>query len=391
MLTRFDDYPLHQTPEPVAHPATGDRNFYDRYFFNGYTRGRRALLRGRPRPLPEPRRDRRLLQRACAAACRSRSTPRGARRGSAARRASARIAVEVEEPMRRLRLRVGPNATGLEADAVFHRAHRGRRGAALRRARRGARGDGLDALHPVGRLERERLGRAASASPSRPAEVLGSRDRSWGAAARRRARGRRAERAARRSSSGSGPRSTSTTSAPTSTSTRTPRAAPGTGTETASPALRVAGEGAIDDERAVERMARGGAPIDWEPGTRRARRAELVLSPLARRGAAHRARAAPHLPDARHRLPAPRVGSRPLEGRGGARRRALEAAELAPLDPRHIHVQQLCRARCGPHEGIGVLEQLVLGRHAPSGFRSLLDGAGTGSTSQLAAPRGRVD
>ena len=38
MLTRFDDYPLHQTPEPVAHPVSGDRNFYDRYFFNGYTR-----------------------------------------------------------------------------------------------------------------------------------------------------------------------------------------------------------------------------------------------------------------------------------------------------------------------------------------------------------------
>ena len=38
MLTRFDDYPVHQTPEPVAHPSTGDRNFYDRYFFNGYAR-----------------------------------------------------------------------------------------------------------------------------------------------------------------------------------------------------------------------------------------------------------------------------------------------------------------------------------------------------------------
>lgn len=35
MLTRGDDYPLHQTPEPVAFSGT-DRNFYDRYFFNGY-------------------------------------------------------------------------------------------------------------------------------------------------------------------------------------------------------------------------------------------------------------------------------------------------------------------------------------------------------------------
>ncbi len=35
VLTRGDDYPLHQTPEPVAYAGT-DRNFYDRYFFNGY-------------------------------------------------------------------------------------------------------------------------------------------------------------------------------------------------------------------------------------------------------------------------------------------------------------------------------------------------------------------
>lgn len=35
-LTKGDDYPIHQTPEPVAYSGT-DRNFYDRYFFNGYS------------------------------------------------------------------------------------------------------------------------------------------------------------------------------------------------------------------------------------------------------------------------------------------------------------------------------------------------------------------
>ena len=38
MLTPFDDYAIHQTPFPIAHPATGDPNQYDRYFFNGYDR-----------------------------------------------------------------------------------------------------------------------------------------------------------------------------------------------------------------------------------------------------------------------------------------------------------------------------------------------------------------
>ena len=36
MLTKADDYPVHQTAEPIAHAGT-DRNFYDRYFFNGYS------------------------------------------------------------------------------------------------------------------------------------------------------------------------------------------------------------------------------------------------------------------------------------------------------------------------------------------------------------------
>lgn len=37
MLTKGDEYPIHQTPEPVAFSGS-DRNFYDRYFFNGYSR-----------------------------------------------------------------------------------------------------------------------------------------------------------------------------------------------------------------------------------------------------------------------------------------------------------------------------------------------------------------
>ena len=38
MITQGDDYPLHQTPEPVQQVFTSDRNFYDRFFFNGYFR-----------------------------------------------------------------------------------------------------------------------------------------------------------------------------------------------------------------------------------------------------------------------------------------------------------------------------------------------------------------
>src|SRR5450759_1581188 len=33
-LSPLDDYPVHQTAQVIRHPATSDRNFYDRYYFN---------------------------------------------------------------------------------------------------------------------------------------------------------------------------------------------------------------------------------------------------------------------------------------------------------------------------------------------------------------------
>jgi hypothetical protein len=49
--------------------------------------------------------------------------------------------------------------------------------------------------------------------------------------------------------------------------------------------------------------------------------------------------------------------------------------ELDLLAPQHLHVQQLVRVRVGDEVGTGVLEQLVLGPHEPSGLTGLADGA----------------
>ena len=37
-ITPADDFLIHQTPYTFDRVATSDRNFYDRYFFNGYRR-----------------------------------------------------------------------------------------------------------------------------------------------------------------------------------------------------------------------------------------------------------------------------------------------------------------------------------------------------------------
>ena len=36
MLSPFDDFPIHPSADPIAHPASGDPNHYDRYWFNGH-------------------------------------------------------------------------------------------------------------------------------------------------------------------------------------------------------------------------------------------------------------------------------------------------------------------------------------------------------------------
>ena len=36
MITLLDEHAVHQTTEPLARPATSERNFYDRWFFAGY-------------------------------------------------------------------------------------------------------------------------------------------------------------------------------------------------------------------------------------------------------------------------------------------------------------------------------------------------------------------
>ena len=55
----------------------------------------------------------------------------------------------------------------------------------------------------------------------------------------------------------------------------------------------------------------------------------------------------------------------------GYERWSLPVAQ--PCDPRHLHIQAICRARLGEHEGIGILEQLVVGPHEPSGLTGIID------------------
>ena len=118
MLSRFDDYPIHQTPEPVAHVATSDRNAYDRYWFNGYAGDGEfyfgigmaiypnlhildcafSIVRGGE-------------QHAFHASRRAPKDPTETRVGP--------FRIEIVEPMKRLRVVIDDNDTGIAVDLEF--------------------------------------------------------------------------------------------------------------------------------------------------------------------------------------------------------------------------------------------------------------------------------
>lgn len=119
-LTWGDDYPIHQTPEPVAYAGT-DRNFYDRYFFNGYAAqgdGADLFFAAAFGVYPH-------LNIADAAFCvmkEGRQVNLHASRWLKMERMDLTvgpIAIEVLEPLRRLKLTVTAPEQGIAAEIVF--------------------------------------------------------------------------------------------------------------------------------------------------------------------------------------------------------------------------------------------------------------------------------
>ena len=119
VLTRGDDYPIHQTAEPIAYSGT-DRNFYDRYFFNGYATkpGDTAFFAAAFGIYPH-------LNIADAAFVTVRNgveiTLHASRHLNMERMdlAVGPIAIDIVEPLRVLRLRIDAPAENIRADITF--------------------------------------------------------------------------------------------------------------------------------------------------------------------------------------------------------------------------------------------------------------------------------
>jgi hypothetical protein len=125
----------------------------------------------------------------------------------------------------------------------------------------------------------------------------------------------------------------------------------------------------------VDRMATALHRVEYHPGTRLARAAEIDLIALS--GAKRTISLEPILRFQFKGLgyghPKWRQGS--WQGELVTGHESFDPAELDLLQPENIHVQQVVRASDGERTGIGALEQVVVGPYAPAGFTDWFDGA----------------
>lgn len=118
MLTKADDFPIHQRPEPIA-TAGSNRNFYDRYFFNGYTLDGHTFFAAALGVYPH-------LNVMDAAFCVVRNGVQHNLRASRLLNMERMdttvgpISVHVVDPLKTLRVHVASNPHGIAADIVFH-------------------------------------------------------------------------------------------------------------------------------------------------------------------------------------------------------------------------------------------------------------------------------
>jgi hypothetical protein len=373
MLSRFDDYPIHQTPEPIAQPASSDRNVYDRYWFNGYARDGEFYFGIGMGVYP----NRGILdcgfsivrdgvQHAFHASSRMPGERSETRVGP--------FAIEVTEPMKRIRVRLDPNETGIDCDLEF-----GARTACVEEGRQTHVANGRCIMDATRFAQfgtwRGQIRYAGTTLRIDPARVLGTKDRSWGV------------RPVGEPEPGGAPARGLPQFfflwAPIHWDDRCTHFGlfqDADGRPWHQDGALVPVYGSPDDvpgviDPGIEIVPELDARIVYLPGTRRAASAEIAL--LRRTGERLDIQLEPLLcfrmkgigyqhPDWAHGV---------WKGELAIGGESWRCDDLDPLALENLHVQQVVRARTGSQEGVGVLEQMAIGPHAPSGFRELLDGA----------------
>ena len=364
MLTKGDDFPIHQTPEPIAYTGAA-RNFYDRYFFNGYHLHEDIFFAAALGVYPYVN----VMDAAFSLIIDGVQHNLIASRVLNMERMDTQvgpISVQVLEPLQKLRLQIDDTQRGLRADLTFT----GR--IAAQEEPRFTRRVGSALTMDSTRLTQngswqgwiEHKGRRIEVTPEL---WLGTRDRSWGVRNIGAADAQPNPMAPEHfqfywlwapinwedgvslyhlnDDELGRPWNTNGVFVPT-------------------------GEGAV-----TEQMVQVSSLIDFKPGTRHARSAKIRFT-------RHQAGEIEISMTPRYHWYMKGVGyGHPEFGHGtyhGQFDSTYEEYALSEVDDAtNLHIQAICDVHMtgdlGEKKGRGVLEQLIIGPHAPSGFKDLMD------------------
>ncbi len=373
MLNKLDDYPIHQTPEPIAHPATSDRNVYDRTWFNGYANDGSYYF-GIGMAI-YPHRD--ILD--CAFSVVEQGGRQhcfyGSRRAPLERTdmSVGPFRIEIIEPMKRVRVVLEDNKSGVSCDLTFSA-----RTASIQEGRQTL-WSGARRVMDATRFDQFGRWNGVVRHPDGEIKVsddmcFGTKDRSWGV--------RRVG-------------EPETGGAPVMPGGIFFLWAPLVWDDHISHAIFFDGpkgealvrEGivaplykseadvpGVEDGR-DQRMATTRHRVTYVPGTRLASSAEIDL--VDHDGQTRTIELEPVLKFQMKGLgyTHPEWGQGMWKGELETGGESFDPRQVDPLQPENIHVQQVVRAHDGARRGIGVLEQICIGPYAPSGFADYFDGA----------------
>jgi len=374
MLSKLDDYTIHQTAEPVAVPATTDRNAYDRFWFNGYANDGEFYFGIGAALYPN------LGIMDCGFSIVRDGEQHAFHASRRAPREPSQIEVgpfriEILEPLKSLRVVLDPNETGISGELLWiPRTSSFLEGYQYMRRRRGTMEATRFNQFGYWKGEIRYAGRSVTIDPKR---VYGTKDRSWGV------------RPVGDPDIGGAPPGPFEMGgvfflwAPLHWPHRCTHA----GIFENNQGVRWHWDGMVvptyDDPEKIPLVDDPGVTpllyvdhqIEYVRGTRRARRAlitkveldgkrnEIELEPIQcfrMKGIGYQ-----------H----PVWGHGKWKGELAIGGESWKTNELDENALENQHIQQVVRARCGDDEGIGVLEQIAIGPHPKYGFKSFLDPA----------------
>ena len=374
MISSFDDYPVHQGVMPINQPTTSDRNYYDRYWFNGFAKDAGSTFEVGFGIYP----NRFVMDGHFSIAVDGVQHSFHASRRAPKDRAETEVgplSIEIIRPLKIVRVKLDPNETGIECDLTFF----GR--TVPTQEPMNVMYDDIHLIMENTRFTQFGVWEGQVSVGGTKIDYVrtgtyGTRDRSWGV----RPIGEPQGGAPGLLNEEPGVYWVWSPIHFDDICTQFGSFEDRDGNPTQLSAAVVPAYGSVDDipdgeETGHREMKTARHEIGWQTGTRWAKSAhfelvtrdnevlEIDLEPQARI----------HLLGIGYQHPEWGHGIWHSDLAHASESWRLD--EIEPLDMKHFHTHYICRATMGDRVGVGTLETMVIGRHVRSGFKDFFDGA----------------